>query len=394
MFNKRIFLDYASTTPVDKEVFNKMKKYFSDNFANCQSIHSEGVKNKKILDDSRKRVARLVQAKEDEVIFTGGGTESNNLAIIGLVEYYLNKFKETGSDKKPHIITTKIEHVAVLESVNALSKKGVEVTYLNVDEEGLIKPEQLFKEIKENTVLISVMLANNEIGTVLPVRDVSRQILKYKKKNNINSDSFPYLHTDASQAPNYLDININRLGIDLMSLDGSKIYGPKGVGVLVKKKYVEINNISFGGSQEFGYRAGTENLPLIVGFTEALEKCTKIKDSESKRLKELQKYFIDELEGLNKKIKINGSTNKRLPNNINFCVENLNSEFAVIQLDEMGIACSAMTACRNMSEVANSYVVESIDSDCGKSSLRFTMGRDTKKKDITKTVEALSKILK
>lgn len=394
MFNQRIFLDYASTTPVDKEVFSKMKKYFSEDFANCQSIHSEGVKNKEVLENSRQRVARLVQSKEDEVIFTGGGTESNNLAIIGFANYIKKYFVEKGIEDKPHLITTNIEHVAVLESFEHLSNSGFEVTYLDVNEDGLIKPEQVAKALKKNTVLVSVMLANNEVGTILPVRDISRQIYKYKKENSLSKDSFPYLHTDASQAPNYLDININRLGVDLMSLDGSKIYGPKGVGCLIKKKYVEAERMNFGGGQEFGLRPGTENLPLIVGFTEALDKTIKISKKESERLSDLQDFFVAELKKINPKIKINGSLKKRLPNNINFCYEGLNSEFAVIQLDQMGIACSAMTACRNLSEVANSYVVEALDNNCGKSSLRFTMGRDTKKSHIKKTIKALSKILK
>lgn len=394
MFNKRIFLDYAATTPVDKEVFKKMKKYFSDNFANCQSIHSEGVENKKVLDSCRERIARMVQAKDKEIIFTAGGTDSNNLAIIGLANRIKKEFDKREEKGKPHIITTNIEHVAVLEAVEHLSQNGFDITYLEVSEEGVIDSKQVEQNLRPETVLVSVMLANNEIGTVMPIRDISRVIQKYKKDNGINKGNYPYLHTDASQAPNYLDININRLGVDMMSLDGSKIYGPKGIGCLVKKDYVEIESISFGGGQELGLRAGTENLPLIVGFTEALDKTLQIQKEENKRLHEIQKYFISELENKFPKAIINGSKEKRLPNNVNVCFTGLNSEFAVIQLDEKGIACSAMTACRNLSEVANSYVVEALGQKCGKSSLRFSMGRDTKKGDIDKVIKALSKIVK
>lgn len=388
MFNKRVFLDYASTTPVDKEVFKKMKKYFSKSFANAQSIHKEGVENKKILNDSRKRVSRLIQVKNNEVIFTGGGTESANLAILGV------SYKAKSKIDKPHIITTTIEHVAVLEACKFLENNGFEVTYLEVDEGGIVSPDKIEKALRPETVLVTTMLANNEIGTIFPVRDYSRVISKYKEENNRNNNKYPYLHTDASQAPNYLDINVNRLGVDLMTLDGSKIYGPKGIGCLVKKDHVEIDSISFGGGQEFGLRAGTENIPLIYGFSLALEKTLKIKDQETERLRKIQKYFIAELSKKIPNSKINGSIEKRLPNNVNVCIPGINAEFVVIQLDQKGIACSSMTACRNLADVSSSYVVEEINDDCGKTSLRFSMGRDTKKKDIDRLIETLSKLIK
>lgn len=388
MFNKRVFLDYASTTPVDKEVFKKMKKYFSKSFANAQSIHKEGVENKKILNDSRKRVSRLIQVKNNEVIFTGGGTESANLAILGV------SYKAKSKIDKPHIITTTIEHVAVLEACKFLENNGFEVTYLEVGEGGIVSPDKIEKALRPETVLVTTMLANNEIGTIFPVRDYSRVISKYKEENNRNNNKYPYLHTDASQAPNYLDINVNRLGVDLMTLDGSKIYGPKGIGCLVKKDHVEIDSISFGGGQEFGLRAGTENIPLIYGFSLALEKTLKIKDQETERLRKIQKYFIAELSKKIPNSKINGSIEKRLPNNVNVCIPGINAEFVVIQLDQKGIACSSMTACRNLADVSSSYVVEEINDDCGKTSLRFSMGRDTKKKDIDRLIETLSKLIK
>lgn len=393
MFNKKVFLDYASTTPVDKEVFNKMKKYFSNSFANAQSIHSEGVFNKKILNDSRIGVARLVQVKDDEVIFTAGGTESINLAIIGFAKNILKFFKKEDIKEKPHIITTNIEHVAVLESCNSL-KENFDITFLKVNEEGIINSEQVKRELRPTTVLISIMLVNNEIGTIFPIRDISRVIQKYKKEINKDKNSYPYFHTDASQAPNYLDINLNRLGVDMMTLDGSKIYGPKGSGCLVKNKNIELEPIIFGGNQEFGLRAGTENIPLIYGFYLALEKTLKIQEKESERLSKLQKYFIEKLKNKFPKIKINGSLTKRVPNNVNICVPNMNAEFTVIQLDNLGISCSSMTACRNMTDVSSSYVIDALGSGCGGSCLRFSMGRDTKKDHIDKLMLALSKIVK
>jgi cysteine desulfurase len=385
MFNKRVFLDYASTTPVDSEVFNKMKKYFSSSFANAQSIHKEGLENKKVLNESREKVARLVQVKDNEVIFTAGGTESVNLGILGLA----NKLKK--EIERPHIITTNIEHVAVLESCKYLEKNGFDITYLPVNENGVVTSPQIKEALKPETILVSVMLANNEIGTIMPIRDISRVIQKYKKENN--KSSYPYLHTDASQAPNYLDVNVNRLGVDLMSLDGSKIYGPKGIGCLIKKNYVDIESISFGGHQEFGLRAGTENIPLIYGFALSLEKTLKIQKTEKERLEKLQKYFIKELQNKIPNSKINGSIKNRLPNNVNVCIPKINAEFVVIQLDQNGIACSSMTACRNMTKVSSSYVVESLDKDCADSSLRFSMGRNTKKSHIDKVIKTLSKII-
>jgi len=393
MFNKRVFLDYASTTPVDKKVFKKMKKFFSDSFANAQSIHAEGVENKKYLNEARTGVARLVQVKDSEIIFTGGGTESVNLAIIGLAKKILKEFKEKNITEKPHIITTNIEHVAVLESCKNL-ENDFDVTYLKVNGDGIISSKQVEEELRPATVLVSVMLANNEIGTIFPVRDISRVIHKFKKELGKEKKSYPYLHTDASQSPNYMDININRLGIDMMSLDGSKIYGPKGSGVLIKKSYVQIDSISFGGSQEFGLRSGTENLPLIYGFYLALKKTLEIQEQESVRIINLQKYFILKIQNYFPEIKINGSVEKRLPNNINICVPNINAEFTVIKLDHLGISCSSMTACRNMTDVSSSYVVESLGEKCGESSLRFTMGRETKKGDIDRVIKSLSKIIK
>ena len=394
MFNKKVFLDYASTTPVDKKVFNKMKKFFCAEFANAQSIHTEGVKNKKVLNESRERVARLLQVKEKEIIFTAGGTESINLALAGFAKKVLRDFKEKDLKEKPHIITTNIEHVAVLETLKSLEENGFEVTYLKVDENGFVKSQQVQKSLKSSTVLVTVMLANNEIGTIFPIRDISRVIHKFKKENKIDKNNYPYLHTDASQAPNYLDVNINRLGVDMMSLDGSKIYGPKGIGCLVRKNYVEIEPIIYGGHQEFGLRAGTENLPLIYGFSIALEKTLEISNSEKDRLSKLQKYFINEIQNNFPDASINGSIKERLPNNVNICFASINAEFTVIQLDQLGISCAAMTACRNMTEVSSSYVTSAIDSKCGASSLRFSMGRSTSKKDIDKLLKALSKIIK
>lgn len=418
---KRVFLDYASSTPVDKTVVNSMLPFLRNNFENPSSLYIEGRANREIIDDCRKRIAKIVQSKPTEIIFTGSGTESDNLGIVGVARAIKKKIQQKLSESgdvvaaeklKPHLITTKIEHVAVLESFRALEKQGFDVTYLSVNEHGLISEDDVKSAIRPETILISIMLANNEIGTILPLRKIGVTISAYKKQQNRIQTEYPYLHTDASQAPNYLDVNIDRLSVDLMTLDGTKIYGPRGIGCLIAKSYVPIENILYGGAHEFGLRPGTENLSVIVGFTVALEIAEKIRERESTRMFDLQKYFIEKIESeiINAKIseiKINGDLKNRLPNNVNICINGLNSEFAVIQLDEYGVCCAAMTACKNLSGEANSYVVSALsESDsgegdrkkdsfvnCGKSSLRFTMGRGTTKKDVDFAVEKLKKIV-
>jgi cysteine desulfurase len=395
----RIFMDYASTTPVDKEVFSKMKKYFTDDFYNAQALYKEGLKVRNKLEEARELVSGLVQVKSGDVIFTGGGTESDNMALIGVARAIKEKIKndleinKTFTDKKPHIITTNIEHVAVLEACAVLEEEGFDIEYLPVNKDGIITSQQIKKALRPETILVSVMLANNEIGTIFPMREIGNEILKYKKENKRIKESFPYLHTDASQAPNYIDINVDKLRVDMMTLDGSKIYGPKGSGCLIKKNYVPIKSIVFGGKQEFGLRAGTENIPLIYGFALALEKTLKIREQESKRLGKIQKYFFEKIESEIVGAKINGSQKYRLPNNVNLCLPGINSEFVVIALDEKGVSCSAMTACRNLSDNAFSYVVGALETECATSSLRFTMGRNTKKTDVNFVIEKLKQII-
>ncbi|HMO78661.1 MAG TPA: cysteine desulfurase family protein [Candidatus Paceibacterota bacterium] len=390
----RVFLDYASTTPVDKKVVKEMLPYFSDKFYNASSLYEEGILNRKVIDNCREKIAKIVQSKSAEVIFTAGGTESANLAIIGVARAIKKKLIKNNLDFKPHILVSNIEHVAVLESCKYLETEGFDVEYLKVNDKGIFDENLVYSKIRKETILISVMFANNEIGTIFPIRKISVAISKYKKNNNKSKFDYPYLHTDASQAPNYLNININQIAVDLMTLDGSKIYGPKGCGVLVKRSFVPIESIIYGGSHEFGIRPGTENLPLIVGFTKALEICVEKREQEFERLFILQKYFFEQIQNKFSETKINGDLKNRLPNNVNFCIPNLNAEFAVIQLAELGICCASTTSCKNLSSETSSYVIESINPGCQKSSLRFTMGRKTVKKHIDFTIQAIQKILK
>lgn len=393
---KRVFLDYASTTPTDPRVLKEMKPFFGQDFFNPSAIYEEGVAVAKVLEQCRRRIADVLQAKPSELIFTGNGTEADNLAVMGVARRAARELAAKEVEGKPHIITTAIEHVAVLEACAQLEKEGFEVTYIQPNNDGVVSTEEVVAAIRPETVLISVMLANNEIGTIQPVRQIGVAVQKYKKSNQRGVSQFPFFHTDASQAPNYLGVNVDALNVDLMTLDGSKIYGPKGIGMLFCKSYVSLDSILYGGGQEDGRRPGTENVPGIVGLTKALEIAADMREAESLRLEKLQLFFLKQLAAEIPSAKLNGGIKNRLPNNINICIDGLNSEFAVLQLDEAGVSCAAMTACKNLAGEMSSYVIQAIEEkegSCAKSSLRFSMGRGTTKKDVERAVQTLTNII-
>ncbi len=397
LFFKRVFLDYAATTPVDARVFRAMKPYFSDNFSNPLSFYQEGLIAERAVSEARKKVAQITGVKDTEVFFTGSGTESDNLALFGILSGIKkddSHLFEMWKNKKPHILTTVVEHPAILESAREIEKMGLAtVAYMPVLEEGLVDTSTLQKYLSEDTLVVSIMLVNNEIGSINSIRDVSREIKKFKNKIGRRHDEAPYLHTDASQSPCFLDVHLDRLGADLMTLDGSKIYGPKGIGCLIKKSYVPMAGIQFGGNQEYGIRPGTHNVPAIVGFAKALEIAHMYREKDSARIAALQTYFLDVLAKDFPEVRVNGGIKNRIPNNVNICVDGLNSEFAVIQLDELGVACSAMTSCKSTSENARSYVVDALGKKCGTSSLRFTLGRNTSRTDINFVAKKLRKVI-
>lgn len=372
-------MDYASTTPVSLEVLKVMERYMTDDFYNPSAIYMEGVGVKKEIEEGRKKLALHLHVRASEIYFTGSGTESDNLVVLGLL-------KEVDT---PHIVTTKIEHPAILEACREVEERGGKVTYLPVDGDGLVKPSDVHDALTKDTVLVSVMYANNEIGTVQPVAGISRQVAKWKRENGRDVKDAPYVHTDASQAPLYLECDCEKLGVDMMTLDGSKIYGPKGVSVLVKSRYVPLSPILYGGGQERGLRPSTENVPAILGFIKAFELARENMEKESERLLGLREYMIDEILEKISGSKLNGSRDERLPNNVNVCIPNLNAEFAVIQLDQMGVSCASMTACKNLDQDSSSYVVGELDQSCATSSLRFTLGKDTTRKDIDFTIQNL-----
>jgi len=397
---KRIYLDYAAATPVRREVKKAMNRFWDIDFGNAGAIHKEGTVAKEAISQSRKKIAEIIKARPDEIIFNSGGTEANNLAIFGL----LNKLNENAClpDKQGkkfeemHLITTVFEHPSVLQCFQYFERKGAKVDYLDINQKGIVDLKQLKKVLTTKTVLISIMFVNNEIGTIQPIAEISKIIKNFKKKQTptttcLPAGRFPIFHSDAAQAFLFLPIDVQKLNIDMISFDAQKIYGPKGIGALYIKKGVEINSLIKGGNQEKGLRPGTENVPLIVGFAKALELAENEKDSENQRLVKLRNYFIKEILKKILGTELNGSLENRLPNNINIFFPDMNNEFLVIQLDERGIACSTKSSC---SDERFSYVINSLNGDRNraKSSVRFTMGKSTTKKNIDYLIKCLVEI--
>lgn len=381
---KRIFLDHASTTPVDERVFSAMKPFFSKDFANPSALYDEGVRAKNLLSDFRQRISRILKVHPDEIVFTGSGTESVNLAIFGIFESSKKKIS------RPHIIVSQFEHPAVLESVRKIEKLGGAVTYLPVSKDGFIDPKNLREALKPETVLVSIMHANNEIGTIQPIALLAKEIRNFKRRSKKIKAPI-YFHTDASQSVNYCDISTAKLGVDLMTVDASKIYGPKGVGALFVRRGVRLEPQILGGGQEGGTRSGTENLAGIAGLTKALEISQEMKEVESQRLSKIRDYAISKILKTFQNASLNGSLENRLPNNINICFPGIDGEFAVIKLDSLGFMVSSSSSCSTISENSYSYVIESLGKkNCAVSSIRITLGRGTEKAYLDSLVKALS----
>lgn len=419
---KRIYLDHAATTPLDPKVKKAMESFWSKDFGNPSSLYKEGRDARKSVIESRLNISKVLGVKAEEIIFTSSGTESDNLAILGVTDYYRSNFsrlnpltsgragsppdfaatkslragdteeKSKRNSPKMHAITTKIEHHAVLNAFKELEKRGWEVTYIGVGKDGLVDSADIKKAIKPETVLISVMYANNEIGTIQPISEIGKIIKTYKREKKVDH---PYFHTDACQAAGYLDLNVEKLGVDLMTLNGSKIYGPKGVGVLFVKRNVGISPLTFGGEQEKSLKPGTENVPGIVGMAEALKLVQKNKEKEVKKITKLRDYFIDQLVNKIPKVYLNGSISERLPNNINVSVLGVEGESLVLYLDEYGIAASTGSACSSMS-LEPSHVIKCLNQDplYAHGSLRFTLGKSNNKKEIDYVVKSLIEIVK
>jgi cysteine desulfurase len=382
---KKIYFDNSATTPVRKEILKEALPYFSNNYANASSFHSMGLSAKKALNESRKKIAKILNCTQEEIIFTGSGTESINLAIKGIA------FKKMLQGKKGTIITQKTEHPAVLNTLAWLKKIGFNTIQIGVNNEGIISLKELEETITNEqkkgneVILVTIMYSNNEIGTIQPIKEIAQLCHKHHT----------ILHTDACQATEYLDIDTKKLGVDLMTLNGSKVYAFKGTGLLYKKKGIELEPLLHGGEQEFKLRAGTENVPGIVALAKAMELAHKEKKSESKRITKLRDYFIKKIEKEIPKSYLNGSRTKRLPNNINISFEGVEGESILLRLNEKGILVSTGSACASYS-LDPSHVLLAIGREhaLAHGSIRFTLGKYTTKKEVDYTIEKLKKTIK
>jgi len=377
MAKKKIYLDYAATTPLDPRVLRVMLPYFSEKFGNTMSLHSFGQEAKEALEESREVVANLMGAKPNEIIFTSSATESNNLALKGIA--LANK------DKGRHIIISPIEHPCVMESAKWLESQGFEITRLKVDKYGLVDLQELQKAIKKETILVSIMHANNEIGTIEPIEEIG----KICKERGI------YFHTDAAQSFGKIPIDVNKMNIDLLTASSHKMYGPKGAAALFIREGTKIEPLIHGGGHESGLRSSTVNVPGILGFAEACRICKKEMKREGERLTKLRDKLI---KGVLRKIPgshLNGHPQKRLPNNANFWFAFVEGESMVIQLDLLGIAASTGSACSS-AKLEPSHVLLAIGlrPEQAHGSLRLTLGRWTKEKDIDYVLKVLPEIIK
>lgn len=371
-----IYLDNAATTAVKSEVFEAMKPYFMENYSNPSSIYSFAGKAKKAVEDAREQIASVLNAKSSEIYFTGGGSEADNWAIKATAE----ACKEKGR----HIITSKIEHHAVLHTCDWLEKNGYEVTYLDVDENGLVSPEELEKAIRPDTILISIMFANNEIGTIEPVKEIGA----VAKKHGV------LFHTDAVQAFGHVPIDVEEMNIDMLSASGHKFHGPKGIGFLYLRNGIKIGSFIHGGAQERSRRAGTHNVPGIVGMGEAAKIAAANMEENAKKQIEIRDYLIQRIEDEIPYVKVNGHREKRLPNNVNICFRFIEGESLLIMLDQKGICASSGSACTSGS-LDPSHVLLAIGlvHEIAHGSLRLTLSEETTKENADYVVDNLKVIV-
>ena len=374
---KTIYFDHAATTPVRREVIKEMIPYFDIEYGNPSVMYSLGRHAKQAINKARNQVASAINCDMNEIYFTSCGSESDNLAIKGFA--YANKSRGN------HIITSKIEHHAVLDTCKSLEKQGFRVTYLGVDENGIVNIEELINSITEETILITIMFANNEIGTIEPIE----QIGSIAKKNNI------IFHTDAVQAIGNLKIDVKKLNIDMLSLSGHKFYAPKGVGALYVREGIKFEKLQDGGEQEKNKRAGTENVAQIVGLGKAIEIIYKEFEDYNKKLKDNRDYLIDMLNENFEDFKINGDLKNRLAGNINISFKNIDGSELLFKLDEYGICASAGSACSTSNPVP-SHVLTAIglDKELINGTLRISLGKDNTKEDIDFFIHKLKKIIK
>jgi len=373
---KRIYLDYAATTPTHPEVVKAMLPYFTDAFGNPSSIHSYGQESKGAIEEARVKVADLIGARDEEIVFTSGGTEADNFAIKGVA--YANE------NKGDHIITSSIEHHAVIETCKFLERRGFRVTYLLVDEYGLVDPNDVKKAITGKTILISVMQASNEVGTVEPIAEIGR----------IAKEAGIYFHTDAVQTVGHIPVDVNELGVDLLSMSAHKLYGPKGVGALYIRKGTKLIPFMHGGEQERRRRASTENIPGIVGFGKAVELAQQEISEEAERLAYLRDQLINGLLERIDHTRLNGHPIMRLPNNVNVSVDFVEGESMLLNLDLEGICASTGSACSSASlEPSHVLLALGLAHEQAHGSLRFSLCKWSTDEEIERVLDVLPGIV-
>lgn len=371
-----IYLDNAATTKVSEEVFEAMKPYFCEQYANPSGIYTFAGKSMKAVDEARKKIAELIGAQPGEIYFTAGGSESDNWAIKAAADFYQTKGK--------HIITSAIEHHAVLHTCQYLEKQGYEVTYVNVDEYGVIRLDELEAAVRPDTILISVMAANNEIGTIQPLKEIGA----LAKRNGI------LFHTDAVQAYGHIPLNVDELGIDMLSASGHKFHGPKGIGFLYIRKGVRIGSFVHGGAQERSRRAGTHNTPGIVGMGAAAGLAAEGMQERMEKETALRDYLIERVLAEIPHSRLNGHRTDRLPNNANFCFRFIEGESLLILLDQQGICASSGSACTSGSlDPSHVLLAIGLPHEIAHGSLRLTLSEETTREDIDDTVEAVKRIV-
>ncbi len=373
---KQVYLDYAATTPVKEEVVREMLPYYTEVYGNPSSLYSPGLEAKAGLDEARKRVADLIKADPKEIFFTSCGTEADNWVLEGVADSL--------KDKGKHIITSRIEHHAILHTCEYLEKHGYEVTYLDVDGDGFVSPEALEKAIRNDTILVSIMMVNNEVGTIEPIRELAA----VAKARGV------LFHTDAVQALGNIPIDVKDLGVDFLSMSAHKIYGPKGVGALYMRKGLRITNYMHGGAQESKRRAGTENVAGIVGFGKAAELAGQNLESHMADLRELRDYFWEKIRTNITGVQLNGSAEKRHPGNLNVSFDYIEGEAILLMLDAGGISVSTGSACSSKSLVP-SHVLDALGVPITKmnGTVRFTIGDFTTKEDIDYVADVLTKVV-
>ena len=370
----RVYLDFNATTPVEPAVLDAMLPYFSAEFANAASIHTPGQRARAAVETAREQVAALIGARPQEIVFTSGGTESDNHAIFGIVSSSLTSFSSSTSlTSPPHIITTAIEHEAVFNACQALEKEGVRVTYLPTDRQGLIDLEELRRAIRPQTVLITIMHANNELGTVQPLEEIGR----------IAKEADVYFHTDAVQSAGKIPIDVNKLQVDLLSISGHKLYAPKGIGALYVRGGTRLRQLLYGGHHQRGFRPGTENVAGIVGLGKAAEIARKSFAEDARRISALRDKLQQGLVQSVPQSRVNGAAAPRTPNTTNIVFPGVEGEALLIALDLKGLACSTGAACSS-GAVEPSHVLTAIGlpADEARASLRFSLGRHTSPADI------------